>query len=261
MVTAITGTALLLAPLRGRAEEPWWSVYRSDHRQWTLSLTGGLALLNLSGSGTMDRSQPDTDIDLAGTLDLSDLDTFWGEADLQLLRGQHIRFAYTPLRFDASEALDESIVVDGVTYDIGDQVDSLLRLDQYEISYRSEFWIGEYVSIAPVAQVTLVDALLRLENDTQDIAEEEYALIPLPYLGLRAEVYPIPRLGLFAEAKGFTIGSRASIWDAMGGLSVHLTRNFSLTGRYRMSGYEFYFADSEIDLDLGGPYVGATIRF
>lgn len=261
MVTAITGAAVLLAPLRGGAEEPWWSVYRSDHRQWTLSLTGGLALLDLSGTGTIDESQGDTDIDFAGTLDLESLETLWGEADLQLFRGQHVRFAYTPMRFDASESLDESIEVDGVTYDIGDAVDSHLRLDQWELSFRSEFWIGEYVNVAPVVQVTLVDALIRLENDTQDIAEEEKALIPLPYLGLRAEVFPIPRLGLYAEAKGFTIGSRASIWDAMGGLSLHLTRNLSLTGRYRMAGYDVFFADSEIDLDVGGPYLGTTIRF
>lgn len=258
---AITGIALLLAPLRSGAEEPWWSVYPSDHRQWTLALTGGFALLDLSGSGTVDESQGDTDIDLAGTLDLSDLQTLWGEADLQLFRGQHVRFAYTPIRFDASESLDESIVVDGVTYDVGDAVDSHLRLDQYELSFRSEIWLGEYVNVAPLVQVTLVDALIRLENDTQDIAEEETALIPLPYLGLRAEAYPIPRLAVFAEAKGFTIGSKASIWDATGGLSVHLTRNFSLMGKYRMSGYDVFFADSEIDLDVGGPYLGATVRF
>lgn len=257
----VMGITLLLLPERSAAEEPWWSVYRSDHRQWTVSLTGGLTLLNLGGTGTVDESQGDTDINLDGTLDLARVGTFWGEIDLQLFRGQHLRFAYTPIRFDSSEILDTEILVDGVSYEIGDAVDSKLKLDTYELSYRSEIWLGEYISIAPLVQVSLIDASIVLKNDTLGIVEEESALLPLPYLGLRVEAFPIARVGLFAEAKGFTIGSKATIWDASGGLSVHLTRNFSLMGRYRMSGYDVFFADSEIDLDIGGPYLGATVRF
>ena len=82
--------------------------------------------------------------------------------DLQLFRGQHLRFAYMPMRLDASEVLDTAIVVDGITYDPGDQVKSKIRLDQYELSFRSEFWLGDYVSIAPLLQVSLVDGVNRL---------------------------------------------------------------------------------------------------
>jgi hypothetical protein len=257
---AIVGLTLSL-PLIGQAEEPWYSVHRSDHRDWTVSVTGGLSMLDLDGRGTVDEGLGDTNISLDGTLDLSGIASWWGEIDLQLLRGQHLRFAYTPMGFDGNEVLDTAIVVDGITYDIGDLVDSDLKLDQYEISFRSEFWFGEYVSIAPVVQVTLVDASVKIENQTLGITEKESALLPLPYLGLRAEVYPLARLGLFAEAKGFTIGSKASVWDVSGGLSLHLTRNFSLMGRYRLSDYAVEFSDSKIDLNVGGLFFGGTVRF
>ncbi len=257
---AIVGLTLSL-PLLGRAEEPWYSVHRGDHRDWTVSLTGGLSLLDLDGRGTIDEGLGDTNISLDGTLDLSGIESWWGEIDLQLLRGQHLRFAYTPMGFDGSEVLDTAIVVGGETYDIGDLVETDLKLDQYEISFRSEIWLGEYVSIAPLVQVTLVDASIEIENQTLGISEKESALLPLPYLGLRAEVFPLERLGLFAEAKGFTIGSKASVWDVSGGLSLHLTRNFSLMGRYRLSDYAVDFSDTEIDLSVGGLFFGTTVRF
>ena len=257
----VTGITIGLAGRPASAEEPWYSVYRGDHRDWTLSVSGGFALMDLEGDGTFDEGAGDTEFSFDGTLDVSGIETLWGEVDLQLFRGQHLRFAYTPMRFDGSEALATAIVVDGVTYDIGDLVDTDLRLDQYELSFRSEIWLGEYLSIAPLVQVSLVDARIELANETQTITEEEDVLLPLPYLGLRAELYPLARLGLFAEGKGFTIGSPGTIWDVSGGVSLHLTRNVSLTGRYRLSHYEVEFRDSEIDLDLGGPQLGATLRF
>ena len=54
------------------AGEPWYSVYRSDHREWTLALTGGFALLDLDGEATIDESLGDSDISLDGTLDLEE---------------------------------------------------------------------------------------------------------------------------------------------------------------------------------------------
>ena len=258
---AIVMGVTFLAPLAGSAEEPWYSVYRGDHRNWMVSLTGGGALIDLTGGGTIDESVGDTDIDFSGTLDLTEIESLWAEIDLQLLGSQHLRFGYTPMGFDASEVLDESIVVDGTTYDVGDLVDSDLELDLYEISFYSEIWITELINIAPVVQVTLADASVSIENQTLAVEEKVDALLPLPYLGLRGEFFPLARLELFAEAKGMTIGSPASIWEVIGGLQVHLTKNLSILGKYRLSDYQVEFSDTEIDLRLGGPYVGATVRF
>lgn len=261
LATLAIVTSITFCPLLAGAEEPWYSVYRGDHRDWTVSLTGGFALMDLDGGATIDESLGDTDISFSGTLDLPEVETFWAEAELQLFRGQHLRFAYTPMRFGGDEVLDETIVVDGTTYGIGDLVDSELRFDQYELSFYSEIWLGEYLNVAPVVQVTLVDAAFEIENETLAVSEKESAWLPLPYLGLRAEAYPLSRLEIFAEAKGMTIGSPATILDLSGGLALHLTRNFSVLGRYRWSDYAVEFSDTEIDLEIGGPYVGARVRF
>lgn len=260
IVTGITLVALAL-PLAANAKEPWYSVYRSDHREWTIAVTGGFSLLDLDGDVTVDEDLGDTDVSLDSVLDLEEFESFWGEVDLQLFRGQHLRFGYMPMRLDSTEILSQSITVDGETYDIGDFVDSEIKLDQYDLSFRSEFWLGEYVTIAPLLQVSLVDAEVKIENESQMFSESESALLPLPYLGLRGELYPHARVQLFVEGKGMTIGSPATIWQLEGGLALHLTRNVSLMGRYRISDYEVELSDTEVNLNLAGPQVGATIRF
>jgi hypothetical protein len=45
------------------------------------------------------------------------------------------------------------------------------------------------------------------------------------------------------------------------GVALHLTRNVSLMGRYRISDYEVEYSDTEVSLNIAGPQVGATIRF
>jgi hypothetical protein len=256
----VTGITTGLAAGPSRAEEPWYSVYRSDHRDWTLSLSGGLTWLDLEGDGTFDVDAWDTEFSFDGSLGISDISTQWAEADLQLVSGHHLRVAYNPMGFDGNEALDTAIVVDGVTYDAGDLVDTNLKLDQYDLSFRSDFWVGEFLSISPLVQVSLIDAKVKLSNLTQGVSETEAVLVPLPYIGLRAELYPLARVGLFAEGKGLPLGSTATLWDVSAGMSLHVTRNLSLLGRYRLSHYGVEF-DSELDVDISGPQVGATLRF
>jgi hypothetical protein len=248
-------------PLRAGAEEPWYSVVRGDQRDWTLELSGGFTRLDVDGRGRLDDRVGDSKVSLDGTLDLSEIDSFWGELDLQLLEGQHLRFAYVPMRMDESAVLDTALVIDGDTYDAGDAVDSKLRFDRYELSYRPEFWVGELLSLAPVFQLTLADASVEIADRTNGLSAKESVLLPLPYVGGRVELLPLARLRLFGEFKGFTLGSLAGTWDVEGGASLQLTRNFALLGKYRASDYSVDYLDAEFDLRLAGPFVGASLRF
>ena len=206
------------------------------------------------------RGQLDTDFSFDGTLDVSAITKPWVEVDLQPATGHHLRFAYSPMPFHGTEALTAPLVVDGETYDAGDRVDTDLRLIQYELSFRSEYWLGEYLSVAPLIQLNLIDAKLEIANQTQGLTASEHTWVPLPQLGLRAELYPLARVGLFAEGKGLPLGSSGSLWDASLGMSVFVSRNFAVTGHYRIAHYEVAF-DSEVDMDIAGPRLGATLRF
>ena len=124
-----------------------------------------------------------------------------------------------------------------------------------------DFYLTEFVTVSPLVQVTLVDFSIDLSNQTTPAEVSEDQLLPLPYLGVRGEVYPFSRLSLFAEAKGMTLGSLATTFDVQGGIEFYLTRNVSLEGRYRYIDYSFDDGDSTLDLGLGGGYVGTAVRF
>jgi opacity protein-like surface antigen len=252
---------LLAAPTSASAGESWYSVYRPDHRNWTAAVSGGFAFMGLDGDTTIDDSLGDTNVSLDGVLDLTEIETFWVEADVQLFRGKHFRLGYTPLTFDGSDTLATAIQIDGQTYDPGDLVDSELELDQYELSVLWDFYLTEFVTVSPVMQVTLVDAAVNVSNETAALSVTEDQLLPIPCLGVKGEVYPFTRLGLFAEGKGMTLGSLATTWELQGGMTLHLTRNVALQGKYRYLDYSFDFSDTELDLNLGGAYVGTTVRF
>jgi hypothetical protein len=256
----VAGLAAGVPGWTARAEEPWHAVHRRDHRDWTLSVSGGIGFVGLEGDGSFDADQFDSEFSFDGTLDISEITAPWAEVDLQPATGYHLRFAYTPMPFHGTEVLTAPLVVDGETYDAGDQVDTDLRLIQYELSFRSEYWLGEYLSVAPLVQLNLVDAKLEIVNLSQGITATEDTWVPLPQLGLRAELYPLARVGLFAEGKGLPLGSGGSLWDASLGLSVYVSRNFAVTGHYRLAHYEVKF-DSEVDVDIAGLRLGATLRF
>lgn len=243
------------------AAEGFLSVDFEDHRDWSVSLSGGAGIVDLEGEGRIDENLGDTKVSFDGLLDLTDTNTFWAELDLQPLRGHHLRLAVTPMRFDGSDFLSQSITVGGVTYDVGDLVESDLKADQYEISYRYAFELGQRITLAPLLQATLIDGRFEIQNQTLGVSEKESALIPVPALGLRAEIYPLARLGLFAEAKGLTIGRPATYFDAVGGVSLHLTRNLAVVGRYRFSEVDVDYRNVEAEARFHGPYLAASLRF
>ena len=80
------------------------------------------------------------------------------------------------------------------------------------------------------------------------------------------EFYPLPRMALFAEAKGFTASSWGEITEATAtdgeiGVSFSMSKNLVLTTRYRISKLEFDVAQTKVDLDLSGFSLALDLRF
>ena len=255
------GIAALGLPFSAAAEGGFFDVELEDHRDWTLSVTAGAGSIDISGDARIDDRAGDTEISFNSTLDLKHTNAFWGEIDLQLFRGHHLRVGVTPMRFDGRTVLAATITIDGVEYEVGDQIDTKLRLDQYEVSYRYAFELGERVTLAPLLQVNVLDARFTVQDETSGITDRERAWVPVPSLGLRAEFFPHARPGLFGEAKGITLGSPGTFWELTGGASLHITRNLSILGQYRAADYDIDYLDVDADARLEGPYLAATLRF
>jgi hypothetical protein len=252
--------AALLCLGAGEATASWWNVDHDDHRTWKVALSGGAFRQDLDGKVQVDSALGSAMVDV-DVLDLNHEDSGWAEIDLQLFQKHHLRFLYLPIEFDGDTVLQVPITFGDVTFDISDRVRSEVEFDTYELSYRYDIYLGKWVTLSPLIQVSLIDARIHVADETQFVTMNESQLVPIPALGLRAEVYPIARIGAFVEAKGFTIGSEGTMWDVQGGLRLHLIRNFFLTGSYRVIDYDVDYLDVDVNVRMQGPFVGATLRF
>lgn len=244
------------------ADDPrsFWSLDHDDHRTWTLALSGGVYRQKLSGDVSLDTSFGDAYVDV-DILDLDDDTNGWGEVDLQLFQKHHLRLAYIPIKFDGDTILSQTIDFGGEEFEISDRVSSEVEMSTLELSYRYDIYLGPWVTLSPLIQVSAVDGRVKATDETLGLEAEESQWLPVPALGLRAEFYPLARLGLFAEGKGFTIGNPATMWDVQGGVTLHLLRWFALRGSYRVINYDVDYKGYKVNARVQGPYVGATLRF
>jgi len=238
----------------------WWSVDHDDHRTWTLSLSGGVYRQKLSGDVNLETAFGDAFVDV-DVLDLDDDTNGWGEVDLQLFQKHHLRLAYIPIKFEGDTLLTQSIEFGGETFEISDRVSSELRMSTLELSYRYDIYLGRWVTLSPLIQVSAIDGRVKVRDDTLGLEADESQWVPVPALGLRAEFYPLARIGIFAEGKGFTIGDPATMWDVQGGVTLHLLRWLALRGSYRVIDYDVDYQGYKVNARVQGPFVGATLRF
>lgn len=242
------------------SESPWWAVDYDDHRTWTLALTGGVYRQEIDGDVRVETGSGDATVDTS-ILDLEKDRNGWAEIDLQAIQKHHLRFAYIPMEFDGDTLLALPINLGGDTFDVSDRIISRLKLDTYELSYRYDIYLGERITLSPIVQLSLVDGRIEVLDKTIGVGYDESQLVPVPALGLRAEVYPLARIGVFAEGKGFTIGSQGSMWDAQGGVSLHPLRSLSLKASYRVLDYDVDYSGVEFNARMQGPFLAASLRF
>ena len=70
------------------------------------------------------------------------------------------------------------------------------------------------------------------------------------------------RFEFFAASKGFVVNRTGAVYDLEGGAIVRVRNGISVTGSYRMLGYDFLATGSEnTDPQLSGGFVGVALEF
>lgn len=256
---------MLLAPWPAAAQ---WGVGYDEALDWHFALSVARVGTDLDGDLAFGDTTSSTQLDVAGTLDLASDDDFAGRLAFQPARGHVTQLDFVPIRFAGDTNLDINAVINGFPYSAGDRVRSSIDLRSWGLSYRWGLSLGDYVSIGPVVGVDLLEGDLSTANlSNLGIPEvEERVLLPLPLAGLRLEVRPLPRLHLFAEARGMKLSSVSSIDDVEilageAGVRLLLAKHLALTGRYRLDDYDFTASDVDFDLRMAGVFVDMELRF
>ena len=70
------------------------------------------------------------------------------------------------------------------------------------------------------------------------------------------------RLEVFCGSKGFVVGRGGTVFDLEGGATLRLRNRLSVTGSYRMIGYDFRATGSEtIVPQMAGPFLAVNLEF
>lgn len=83
---------------------------------------------------------------------------------------------------------------------------------------------------------------------------------PDPIVGARARIDLFPRLSAIGYADVGGWNNRLS-WQAVGTLNYRATDNLFFSAGYRHMSIDVSDGNSEVDVDLSGPIIGATLRF
>ncbi len=237
------------------------------------SIRAGVWFQEIDGDFLFDQDQGDTEVDFENDLGLNDNDDISLRAEIQPWQKHHFRLGYNGIEFDGDRILERTIRMDGEDFVTGNRVITELEMDAYEIAYRYDLFRGEQYVLAPIVQVNVVDFDIQARDITTGGGGEEgggdegaefvfspnqYSIfqqddhpsvhedviVPLPMIGLHGEYFPHPRLGLFAEIKGFTIGDTASVIDFEFGGQVNVVKNFSIVAGYRYMDFDFDISDA-----------------
>lgn len=270
MLRAGLALAILTTALGGallpRAAFAQWGVGYDEASDWHLAASIARIAPNLGGELLLGESLGATPLDVDDTLGLDSSDLLAGRAELKL-GSQHLRFEYVPVRYEGDAVLGSTVLAFGQPFLAGDRVMSELGARQYRLSYRADWRIGDFLTLAPLLEVDLLDAWVDLEDATfPSVRVQEDVLQPVPQAGLRLEVRPLPRLELFAEGRGFrasALGGLADIrvYGGEAGASLLIGRHLALRGRYALDHYEVTFSDVAFDLRQNGPSLEVELRF
>ncbi|MCQ9205274.1 MAG: hypothetical protein NG737_03055 [Omnitrophica bacterium] len=206
-----------------------------------------------------------TDINFKDDLGIQDDD--FGDIRLMwnLTSKSQLRLAYTEIDYNGSENIIRNIVFDGQTYTIGARVDTGL-----DIKYLRLGWIQQLIGVDAGSANTTLDLLFEVKGFLIDaslgvpslgISESEKFIGAIPALGIIFNSKLHKSVNIFAELSGLYIGDYGYIFDAEAGIEIIPRDNFSILAGYRILSLKIENDSDYAEIEIIGPFFGATFRF
>lgn len=278
------GIALLILPSNAMAKASLIGMYLvhwfhvEDAEDYTLRLEPRVWLASES---TLDGSfgfETDLGLQAVAGMDttLNKENRFNPFVELQFGKRHKLRGAY--LRIEQGRTLtggNFSIVQDGnpinQTLVVDASATGSIKLNMFEVGYQYDLLEGSRGYLGPLIDVAIADFdLLGAATydstgdgilDQNDRAQID-GLAPVPQIGLGFRWYPIPqRMAFRGEAKGITIGSRGTFFQAFGGVEFQVSQHFGINGGYQYFRLDIDIKEIDTSFENHGPFLGAVLRF
>ncbi|MDX1597421.1 MAG: TIGR04219 family outer membrane beta-barrel protein [Marinobacter sp.] len=243
LILAMSGAAVLAAPL-AHADVVGLGANVS---YWDSDLSGKAA-----SNGDVVDVENDLDLDSDSNANLS----AYVEHPVPLL--PNVRLNYTSIeqsgRGELGANFDNIIVLSGVT-----EVQSDLDLDQLDLTLYYEV-LDNWVNVDLGLTVRDLDGELRVQevNGTAVSESEIDAVVPMGYLAARFDL-PFTGVSVGGEANLISFdGDSVYDYNAYGQYEIAMLQ---LRAGYREISIDYEDDDDKLDVDLGGPFLSAGVRF
>jgi len=174
-----------------------------------------------------------------------------------------LRLDYTQVEYEGDKTVTQTIDFSGQSYTVGTRV-----VSDFEMQYLRLGWIWEFINLfndtfklGTIVDIKAIIADLKLAAPSLAISESEDVVGGLPTIGLACEVNPIKKLNIFAELSGLTAGDYGYFFDAEAGVKYIPFKNFSVNGGYRMFKLKVEDNADFAEIEISGPFIGASLRF
>ena len=259
-------------PAQAQTGETLWSVEGSMFsgssigEDYILEISGGL--WNPTAAITASSEQfgiLGTTIDFGEDLGLTSRQH--GELRLTFKPGRRhkLRLHWLPIEYRQSSILERQIVFQGIAFDVGLPVDSMMRWDSWRFGYELDVIVRErgFVGLILEAKYTNIQA----EIESSIAYEFVRARAPIPAIGAIGRFYVTRFTPVTAEFTMFQLpdnlvedyAARYIDFDIFG--TVNLNRMVGINVGYRSLDLSYLFDRDTGDLKMNGPYFSGVFRF
>jgi len=222
-----------------------------------LDLSGGALYRNLNISGKV--QSKGTEIDIDNDLDIGDDDSVGGFVRLDGKR-HHLSATLTSVKYSGSNVITRDIRFRGRTFRANDRVISSLEYELAEFQYHYDLFNFEYIAISPLLKVDLMDGEVKLRNAAGTVDRKYSETLPVPTVGVKANVDLGKYLYVAGQASGIGYGGDRFI-EFHATVGVKPCRFSFIEAGYRKRDLDYDDSDNLIDVDEDGLFVGAGLSF
>ncbi|WP_303761337.1 TIGR04219 family outer membrane beta-barrel protein [Alcanivorax jadensis] len=242
-------TAALLAATSAAQAAPLVDVYGGAYT-WETELEGTVA----SGDDQLDMEE-----DLG--FDESDQNVFYLGVEHAVPVVPNVRVRYMDLSDSASNRLERVFTFNGQPFLVGEEVRTDFDLEFLDGTfYYSPLPLDNVLKLDLGLTVRRLDGQIQLESTARSTMESASATFPMAHAAVR---FKMPLTGLYVGAEGNAIsydGSSMSEYHLRAGWRSELALGVEV-GYSRLNVELDDVSDLDADLEIGGPYIAASLSF
>ncbi|MBI5641897.1 MAG: hypothetical protein HY954_00315 [Deltaproteobacteria bacterium] len=237
------------------------AIFFSSTASAVVDVEGRYWLTDLDGTVQVSSDGVGTDIDLANDLGVDNKKNFF-EGRITLELGSHkLRYGFVPLKWDGSKTLTETITFAGQSYTASADVESEMNLNYHRLGYEYDFIDALNNKLGVILELKYFDGDVSLRSSALGLDETDSIKIPLPTVGVAAQVGLPMIFSVGGEITGITLGSQAYLVDGEASVNIKPFPFVVISGGYRIFKMHVDYDNNKADLTLKGPFLTVKADF